>query len=142
MNILSFAPIFWVHIMASTNPLSINPVTGQPYYLSFPEFTVRDMVKAHELLADHLGINHIKVLIGGSLGGQQALEWSIAEPNKFENLIVIATNALHSPWGIAFNESQRLAISTDRTFYAGQARWRLKRAESCQKYCLVVLPDL
>jgi homoserine O-acetyltransferase len=102
----------------STNPLSINPVTGQPYYLAFPEFTVRDMVKAHELLADHLALNHIKVLIGGSLGGQQALEWAISAPHKFENLIVVATNAHHSPWGIAFNESQRLAISTDRTFFA------------------------
>lgn len=102
----------------STNPLSVNPVTGQPYYLAFPEITIRDMVKAHRLLATHLGINHIEILIGGSLGGQQAMEWAIAEPEKIKNLILIATNAKHSPWGIAFNESQRLAISTDRTFYA------------------------
>jgi homoserine O-acetyltransferase len=103
----------------TTNPLSINPVTGQAYNLSFPQITVRDMVKAHQLLAKHLEISKIEVVIGGSLGGQQAMEWAIIEPDLIKNLILIATNARHSPWGIAFNESQRLAISADRTFYAG-----------------------
>jgi homoserine O-acetyltransferase len=103
----------------TTNPLSINPVTGQPYFLSFPKITVRDMIKAHQLLAKHLEITSVEVLIGGSLGGQQAMEWAIIEPDFIKNLILIATNARHSPWGIAFNESQRLAISADRTFYAG-----------------------
>ncbi|OCX53206.1 homoserine O-acetyltransferase [Mucilaginibacter sp. PPCGB 2223] len=102
----------------STHPLDIDETTGQPYYLSFPLITIRDMVKAHQLLADHLGIDQINVLIGGSLGGQQALEWSLIDPAKINNLILIATNALHSPWGIAFNESQRLAITADRTFYS------------------------
>ncbi|WP_295798646.1 homoserine O-acetyltransferase [Mucilaginibacter sp.] len=102
----------------TTCPLSTNPVTGQPYYLSFPEFTVRDMVKAHTLLADNLGINDIEILLGGSLGGQQAVEWAITQPERIKNLILIASNAKHSPWGIAFNESQRLAISADRTFYS------------------------
>jgi len=103
----------------TTSPLSINPITGQPYYLSFPQITVRDMVKAHQLLANHLEISKIDVLIGGSLGGQQAVEWAITEPDFVKNLVLIASNARHSPWGIAFNESQRLAISADRTFYAG-----------------------
>ena len=94
----------------STNPLSENPTTGQPYYLSFPAFTIRDLVAAHHLLAKHLTIGNIKVAIGGSLGGQQALEWALAGTNLIENLILVATNAVHSPWGIAFNESQRLAI--------------------------------
>ncbi len=102
----------------TTNPLSTNPITGNPYYLSFPEFSIRDFVKAHQLLAVHLGIESIKVLIGGSLGGQQALEWSIMANKSIENLVLLACNAAHSPWGIAFNESQRLAISTDRSFYA------------------------
>ena len=102
----------------TTNPLNIDETTGQPYYLSFPLFTIRDIVKAHQLLADHLGIDQINVLIGGSLGGQQALEWALIDPTKINNLILIAANAKHSPWGIAFNESQRLAISADRTFYA------------------------
>lgn len=104
----------------TSNPLSINPVNGQPYYLAFPEISVRDMVKAHQLLAEHLDINNIHIVIGGSLGGQQAMEWAIIEPERIKNLILIATNARHSPWGIAFNESQRLAIATDRSFFANQ----------------------
>src|SRR5690606_13691216 len=104
----------------TTNPLSTDPVTGLPYYLSFPQFSVRDLAAAHHLLADHLGIKKIAVVIGGSLGGQQALEWAIADPGRIDRLILVATNAAHSPWGIAFNESQRLAISSDRTFYANK----------------------
>jgi len=102
----------------TTNPLSINPATDQPYYLSFPQLSIRDMVAAHELLAAHLGIEKINVLIGGSLGGQQAMEWTIMRPDRVTHLVLLATNAQHSPWGVAFNESQRLAISADRTFYA------------------------
>jgi len=105
----------------TTNPLSTNPKQQEPYYLSFPEFTIRDVVKAHQLLAKHLGIEQIKVLIGGSLGGQQALEWAITEPEKIDQLIVLASNAKHSPWGIAFNESQRLSIAADPTFYKSQS---------------------
>lgn len=104
----------------STSPLSTNPVTGLPYYLAFPQVSVRDMVKAHQLLAEHLEIKDINIIIGGSLGGQQALEWSIMQPERIKNLILVATNARHSPWGIAFNESQRLAITTDRSFYANK----------------------
>lgn len=121
----------------TTNPLSKNPVTGNPYYLSFPEFTIRDMVQAHQLLAAHLGVEKIKVLIGGSLGGQQALEWTIAEPNKVENLILLATNAVHSPWGIAFNESQRLAISTDRSFYAQKPDGGIKGLKTARSIALL-----
>ncbi|MET4082146.1 homoserine O-acetyltransferase [Pedobacter sp. UYP30] len=121
----------------STNPLSKNSVTGQPYYLSFPSFTIRDMVAAHEVLANYLGIKKIKVLIGGSLGGQQALEWSISQPNMIENLILLATNAVHSPWGIAFNESQRLAISADRTFYANQPEGGLKGLKAARSIALL-----
>jgi homoserine O-acetyltransferase len=101
----------------TTNPLSINPITGQPYYLSFPQFTVRDIVAAHQLLADDLKIENIHILLGGSLGGQQAMEWAITQPGRIKNLVLIATNARHSSWGIAFNESQRLALSADPTFY-------------------------
>jgi len=101
----------------TTNPLSINPVTGEAYYLSFPEYTIADVVKAHRLLADHLGIDEIELLLGGSLGGQQSLEWSIQEPNRIKNQILIASNARQSPWGIGFNESQRMALSADSTFY-------------------------
>lgn len=121
----------------TTNPLSTNPVTGQPYYLSFPEFTIRDLTGLHQLLANHLGISNIKVLIGGSLGGQQALEWAIAKTIHVENLVLVATNAVHSPWGIAFNESQRLAISTDRTFYANQPEGGLKGLKAARSIALL-----
>ena len=101
----------------TTNPLSINPDTGQAYYLTFPHVTIRDMVKAHQILAAHLKIKDIALLIGGSLGGQQTMEWGIMEPERVKNLVLIATSAKQSPWGIAFNESQRMAISTDNTFH-------------------------
>ena len=100
----------------STGPLSINPSTGTPYYHDFPTLTIRDIVNSFDLLRIHLGIEKIHTLLGGSLGGQQAVEWAIKKPHVFEHLILIATNAQHSPWGIAFNESQRLAIQTDPTW--------------------------
>jgi homoserine O-acetyltransferase len=121
----------------STNPLSTNPVTGLPYYLAFPEFTIRDFVAAHQLLATHLGIQHIKVLIGGSLGGQQAMEWAITASHQIDNLILMATNAVHSPWGIAFNESQRLAITADRSFYAQKADGGLKGLKVARSIALL-----
>lgn len=97
----------------TTGPLSIDPHTGTPYYHNFPDITIRDMVNAHELLRKHLNINRIHVLIGGSQGGQQVLEWAVQAPDLIEQLVLIATNARHSAWGIAFNESQRMAIATD-----------------------------
>ena len=102
----------------STGPQSGNKLTGQSYLLDFPQITIRDMVEAHKLLATHLGIVKIDVLIGGSLGGQQALEWAVSEPNRIKNLVILACNAAQSPWAVAFNESQRLAIETDRTFFS------------------------
>lgn len=100
----------------STGPLSINPLTNTPYFHEFPALTNRDIVKSFDLLRTSLGIEKIHTLIGGSLGGQQALEWSIMRPKLFENLVVVASNAQHSPWGIAFNESQRMAIAQDKTW--------------------------
>ncbi|WP_282629525.1 homoserine O-acetyltransferase family protein [Empedobacter sedimenti] len=100
----------------TTNPLSTNPETNSPYYRDFPTITIKDMANAHQLLADHLGISTIHLLIGGSLGGQQALEFTLLDQVKVDNLVLLATNAVHSPWGIAFNESQRLAIEADSTF--------------------------
>lgn len=121
----------------TTSPLSTNPATGLPYYLAFPQISVRDVIKAHQLLADHLGINDIKIIIGGSLGGQQALEWSIIEPERIKNLILIATNARHSPWGIAFNESQRLAIAADRSFYANKPDGGAKGMKAARSIALL-----
>jgi homoserine O-acetyltransferase len=121
----------------TTNPLSTNPVTGYPYYLGFPQVTVRDMVKAHQLLAAHLQVKKIDVLIGGSLGGQQASEWGIIDPLFIRNLILIASNAKHSPWGIAFNESQRLSISADRTFYSNTPNGGSKGLKAARSIALL-----
>ncbi len=101
----------------TTGPTSINPVTGKPYGKEFPLITIRDIVAAHRLLQQHLGITKIKLGIGGSMGGQQVQEWAIADPDLFENLVLLATNAQHSPWGIAFNEAQRMAIEADPTIF-------------------------
>jgi homoserine O-acetyltransferase len=84
--------------------------------IQFPLVTVEDMVNVHRLLADELGIGKIHLLIGPSLGGQQAVQWAVDEPKRFEKLVLVATNVQHSPWGIAFNESQRLALWSDETF--------------------------
>lgn len=102
----------------TTGPLSFDKSTGQVPFSSFPHITIRDMVKAHDLLRVHLGIEKIAVVIGGSQGGQQVLEWNVQQPDLFERTIVLASNVRHSAWGIAFNESQRLAIKADRTYYA------------------------
>ncbi len=100
----------------STGPLSVNPATGEKYFHDFPALTNRDMVRAFDLLRQELRIEQIHTVIGGSLGGQQALEWAIEKPEVFQHLIAVATNAQHSPWGIAFNEAQRMAIAADPTW--------------------------
>lgn len=95
---------------------SEGPVSSGLFY-NFPRLTPRDMAVAHEELRKELGLDQIFLLIGSSLGGQQALEWSILSPSIFEHAIFIATNAKHSAYGVAFNESQRLAIYADKTYY-------------------------
>lgn len=102
----------------STGPAS--PIkNARPLLENFPSLTVRDVVKSFDLVREHLGLNSIKLLIGSSLGGQKALEWSIQQPEEFEALVLIATNAKHSPYGIAFNESQRLALRADDSYGDG-----------------------
>ena len=110
----------------SSGPLTINPQTGKPWYSSFPMITIRDMVKAHILLRQHLGLNNIYLLVGGSMGGYQALEWCVMEPDIISNLFLLATSASESPWGIAIHTTQRLAIEADQT-------WKDLSAEAGQK---------
>ena len=100
----------------SLGPLDINPLSNEPYYHEFPWFTTKDMIRAYDPLRKFLGIEKIHLGIGGSMGGQQLLEWAIEEPQLFEHIVPIATNAFHSAWGIAFNASQRLAIEADQTW--------------------------
>ncbi len=100
----------------TTSPLSVNPATGAPYYDEFPLVSIRDIVRAHRLLADHLGIGGIYALVGSSVGGFQALEWVVQEPERFKKLVLLATDAYASPWTIAIDETQRMAIRSDSTY--------------------------
>lgn len=102
----------------SISPLDIDSLTNEPYYHQFPWFTPRDMIRAYSPLRKYLGIKKIFLGIGGSMGGQQLLEWAIEEPELFQHIVPIATNAFHSAWGIAFNASQRMAIEADATWQA------------------------
>ena len=105
----------------TTGPLSIDRETGKPYLNNFPLITVRDIVKVLQELRKFLGIKKIHLGIGGSLGGQQILEWAIEEPELFRFIAPVATNARASAWGIAFNEAQRMALEADETFAQGKA---------------------
>ena len=100
----------------TTGPLSINPATGTPWYAAFPLVTIRDVVNAHRLLARHLGINRLFSLIGASVGGFQALEWASGFPEEIGSLVLIATEAKASPWAVAIDETQRMAIFSDHTY--------------------------
>ncbi len=104
----------------TTGPLSVNPETGEPYYGNFPKVSMRDMAKAHALLADALGVKKVNVLVGSSVGGFQALEWICLQPERFRKLVLIATSAKASPWTIAIDETQRMAIFADSSY--GDAR--------------------
>jgi homoserine O-acetyltransferase len=99
----------------TTGPLTEDE-KGEYYYDEFPQITTRDMANLHERTRIKLEIDEVHILVGASLGGQQALEWAIINPTIFHHLILIATNANHSPYGIAFNESQRLSIEADPTY--------------------------
>lgn len=100
----------------STGPLSIDPNTAKPYYHRFPFITIRDMVAAYQLLASHLNISKIKLLVGGSMGGYQALEWAILQPEFIQHLFLIATAARESAWRVAIHTAQRMAIEADATW--------------------------
>ncbi|GGF26874.1 homoserine O-acetyltransferase MetX [Echinicola rosea] len=100
----------------STQPLSENPKTGKPYYYDFPNLSTRDMAKAFDRLRQHLGIQQIDTIIGGSLGGQVALEWSYNLQEQVKKTVIVASNSKTSPWTIGFNEAQRMAIESDSTW--------------------------
>jgi homoserine O-acetyltransferase len=103
----------------STGPSSINPKTGKPYGLSFPVITVRDMVRAQKQLVDHLGIEELMAVAGGSMGGMQVLQWTVDYPEHVRAALPIATTARHSPMLIAFSEVGRQAIYADPNWNSG-----------------------
>ncbi len=117
----------------TTGPLSVNPSTNAPYYSSFPLITIRDMVQAHIALRQYLGIHSIQLLMGGSMGGYQALEWAYIEPTIIQKLFLIATSPSESAWGVAVHTAQRLAIEADASWkdssaHAGAAGLKAARA--------------
>jgi homoserine O-acetyltransferase len=105
--------------MGTTGPSSTNPTTGQPYGLDFPVVTIGDMVKVQKVLLDHLGIDKLLAVIGGSIGGMQVIEWVISYPEMVTAAILLATTTRHSALAIAFNEIGRQAIMSDPNFNKG-----------------------
>jgi homoserine O-acetyltransferase len=100
-------------------PSSINPATGEPYGMSFPVITIGDMVRLQVKLLDHLGIERLLAVAGGSMGGMQVLEWAVSYPDRVLAVIPIATTARHSAQQIAFNEVGRQAIMADPDWSEG-----------------------
>ncbi len=121
----------------SIGPLDVNPATGQSYFHDFPFFTPRDMIHSYQPLRKHLGIDKIKVGIGGSMGGQQLLEWAIEEPDAFEYIFPVGTNAQHSSWGIAFNASQRMCIEADSTWKEKNIRAGMEGMKAARSIALI-----
>ena len=103
----------------STGPMSVNPETDRPYGLGFPIVTVGDWVRSQALLMDHLGIERLHAVIGGSLGGQQALEWALAYPERVVKAVALAASARLSAQGLAFNAVGRYSIFHDPDFRQG-----------------------
>lgn len=103
----------------STGPASIRPETGQPWGADFPVLTVEDWVSAQARVADRLGITRFAAVMGGSLGGMQALSWSLTLPDRVAHCVVIASTPTLSAQNIAFNEVARRAIITDPEFHGG-----------------------
>jgi len=105
--------------MGSSGPITINSATGQKWGMDFPVITISDMVRAQAMLLDHLGIERLAAVIGGSMGGMQALSWPSLLPQRVESAIIIASTARHSAQNIAFHEVGRQAIMADPRWQGG-----------------------
>lgn len=103
----------------SSGPSSINPETGQAYKLKFPLVTISDMVRAQKKLIEYLGIERLYCVLGGSMGGMQALQWAIEYPDSVERILGLATTARQNAQAIAFNEVGRAAITQDPAWQGG-----------------------
>lgn len=105
--------------MGSSGPATVNPATGAPWGMRFPVITIRDMVRAQAMLLDHLGVRRLKAVVGGSMGGMQALSWPATFPDRVEAAVVIASTARHSAQNIAFHEVGRQAVMADPRWNGG-----------------------
>jgi homoserine O-acetyltransferase len=105
--------------MGSTGPCSVNPATGRAYGLDFPVVTIGDMVAAQKALIEHLGIERLLCVVGGSIGGMQVLEWCVRYPEAVASAIPLATTMRHSALAIAFNEVARQSIMADPNWNRG-----------------------
>jgi homoserine O-acetyltransferase len=103
----------------STGPSSVDPRTGRPYAMRFPIITIRDMVRAQRQLIEHLGIKKLAMVAGGSIGGQQALEWAVTYPEQVEKVVVVAATATPTAQAVAFSEVERQAIMADPRWQGG-----------------------
>lgn len=103
----------------STGPSSIDPRSGKPYGMTFPVITIRDMVNAQRMLIEHLGVRQLAMVAGGSIGGQQALEWAVTYPELVRNVIVVAATAALTAQAVAFSEVGRQAIMADPQWQGG-----------------------
>jgi len=121
----------------TTGPASVNPETGKPWLREFPLITVRDLVNVHEILRNYLGINKIHTIIGASIGGYQALEYSIMYPELIRRLIILASGARQTPWALAFSESMRLAMEADQTFMANDPEGGKKGLKAARSIALI-----
>ncbi|HEX3864336.1 MAG TPA: homoserine O-acetyltransferase [Stellaceae bacterium] len=106
--------------MGTTGPKDINPATGEPWALDFPVITIRDMVRAQKRLVEHLGIEQLFCVIGGSMGGMQVLQWASSYPESVYTVVPIASAARHSAQNIAFHEVGRQAIMADPDWCGGR----------------------
>jgi len=105
--------------LGSSGPASINPATGKPWGMAFPVITIRDMVRAQAMLLDHLGVERLFAVVGGSMGGMQALSWAATFPERVASAVVIASAARHSAQNIAFHEVGRQAVMADPKWRGG-----------------------
>jgi homoserine O-acetyltransferase len=121
----------------TTGPASVNPETGKPWLRDFPLITVRDLVNVHELLRKHLEIKRIHSIIGASIGGYQALEYTIMFPGFIQRLILLASGTKQTPWALAFSESMRLAMEADQTFASGQPDGGKKGLKAARSIALI-----
>jgi homoserine O-acetyltransferase len=106
--------------MGTTGPMSTNPATGKPYGLDLPVVTIRDMVRAQAMLIDHFGIDSLFCVIGGSMGGMQALQWAASYPERVFAAMPVATAPRHSSQNIAFHEVGRQAVMADPDWRGGR----------------------